>query len=84
MSFYLCNTITNNLNVHLTVRASLRGPPLLAYNLSNLDVILLLFYPDPCLLSFLLTYRCTLFMQLRGYCELGENPQEVMTLRVIF
>ena len=42
MSFYLYNTITNTLNVHLTVNASLRVPPLLAYDLSNLDVILLL------------------------------------------
>ena len=39
------NDITNNndINVHLTVIVSLRVPPLLAYDLSNLDVILLLF-----------------------------------------
>ena len=42
MSFCLYNTITNTLNVHLTANASLRVPPLLAYDLSNLDVILLL------------------------------------------
>ena len=34
----------SNINVHLTVIVSLRVPYLLAYNLSNLDVILLLFY----------------------------------------
>ena len=33
----------NNINIHLTVIVSLRVPPLLAYDLSNLDVILLLF-----------------------------------------
>ena len=33
----------NNVNVHLTVIVSLRVPPLLAYDLSNLDVIFLLF-----------------------------------------
>ena len=78
MSFYLYNTITNYLNVHLTVKASLRVPPLLAYNVSNFGVILLLFYLDPCLFSFLppsrLTYSFTLFIQLRRYCEIGEKP----------
>ena len=33
----------NDINVHLTVIVSLRVPPPLAYDLSNLDVILLLF-----------------------------------------
>ena len=33
----------NNINIHLTVIVSLRVPPLLAYNLSNLDAVLLLF-----------------------------------------
>ena len=36
-------TSINNVNVHLTVITSLRVPPLLAYDLSNLDIILLLF-----------------------------------------
>ena len=36
-------TNINNINVHLTVIVSLRVPPLLAYDLSNLDVVLLLF-----------------------------------------
>ena len=36
-------THTNNINVHLTVIVSLRVPPLLAYDLSNLDIIHLLF-----------------------------------------
>ena len=36
-------TNINNINVHLTVIVSLRVPPLLAYDLSNLDIILLLF-----------------------------------------
>ena len=33
----------SNINVHLTAIVSLRVPPLLSYNLSNLGVILLLF-----------------------------------------
>ena len=39
-----CNSVTsiNNINVHLTVIVSLRVPPLLACDLSNFDVILLL------------------------------------------
>ena len=36
-------TSINNVNVHLTVIFSLRVPPLLANNLSNLDVIPILF-----------------------------------------
>ena len=36
-------TNINNINVHLTVIVSLRVPPLLAYDLSNLDAVLLLF-----------------------------------------
>ena len=35
----------NNINIHLTVIVSLRVPPLLAYDLSNLDVVLLLSVP---------------------------------------
>ena len=48
------NNTTNisNINVHLTVIVSLRVPPLLTFNLSNLDVIPLLFnsvssFPSP-------------------------------------
>ena len=39
------NNTTNisNIDVHLTVIVYLRVPPLLAYNLSNLDVLFLLF-----------------------------------------
>ena len=36
-------TNINNINVHLTVIVPLRVPPLLVYDLSNLDVILPLF-----------------------------------------
>ena len=35
-------TSINNINIHLTVIVSLTVPPLLAYYLSNIDVILLL------------------------------------------
>ena len=35
-------TSINNINVHLTVIVSLRVPPLLAYDLSTFDVIILL------------------------------------------
>ena len=54
--FQYHNNITtkiNNINVQLTVIASLRVPPLLTYDLSNLDVILLLFVilVSDCLLS---------------------------------
>ena len=54
---YHSNITTNisNKNVHLTVIDSLRVPPLLAYNLSNLGVILVLFYLDSCLLPHWLT-----------------------------
>ena len=42
------NNTTNvsNINVHLTVTVSLRVPPLLAYNISNPGVIMLLLYLD--------------------------------------
>ena len=40
---YNNTTNINNINIHLTLIVSLRVPPLPAYDLSNLDVVLLLF-----------------------------------------
>ena len=73
----------NNINVHLTVIVSLRVPPLLAYDLSNLDVILLFNSVS----AFLVTISATLtelqlhsfYTILGGIVKLG-NSQEVTTL----
>ena len=70
------NNITNinNINVYLTLIVSLRVPPLLAYDLSNFEVILLLFNSvssSPSLLSNLTTSLLYLYTFGR-YCKIEK------------
>ena len=70
----------NIINVDLTVIVSLRVPPFIAYNISNLGVILLLFYLDPCLSSFNslplsypnVTTASLLFIHFRRYSKIRK------------
>ena len=66
-------TNINNINVHLTVILSMRVPPLLAYDLSNLDVILLMFNVVPAfLVPISPNYSFTLFIQ---FWEVLQNKE---------
>ena len=68
----------NNINVHLTVIVSLRVPPLPVYDLSNLDVIFLLFVnlvsghllPDPSLSN--LTTASLFLYNFGRYCKIRK------------
>ena len=64
----------NNINIHLTVIVSFRVPPLLAYDLSNLGVILLLFVSWFCLpLPYPNLTTASLFLYNFGrYCEIRK------------
>ena len=75
-------TSINNINVHLTVIFSLTVPPLLAYNLSSIDVILLLLVisvlPAVCLTLFLISVVSNLITAsvflytFERYCEIRK------------
>ena len=68
--------ILNDIIIHLTVIVSLRVPLLLAYDLSNLDVILLLFNSVPAfqvpISASLPNYSITLFIQ---FWEVLQNKE---------
>ena len=74
-------TNINNINIHLTVIVSVRVPPLLAYDLSNLGVILHLFnsvpsFPISCdSLPIYPNYSFTLFIQFGRYCEIRKHSR---------
>ena len=71
-------TNINNVNIHLMVIVSFRVPPLPAYDLPNLDVILLLFYSVPAFpvpISLLLSNLTTVslpFIQFGRYCKIKK------------
>ena len=71
-------TNINNINIHLTVIVSLRVPPLLAYDLSNLDVILLLLcslalsLPNSSLSISILTTASLFLYNFGRYCKIRK------------
>ena len=74
-------TNINNINVHLTVIVFLRVPPLQAYDLSNIDLIFLLFVnlvsdhllPDSSLVSLSNLTTASLFLYISGrYCKIRK------------